>query len=182
LGDPRKQKKKYETPKFPWRPDILESELRLLGEYGLRNKRELWHHKAMLSKFRSMARSLLSMPTSSRTKLESQLLSRLKFLGILPEDAVLDDVLDLDIESILERRLQTIIQRKGLAKTMYQARQLITHGHIAINNRKVSSPSYLVPKKEENGIFYASTSLLNNPEHVFRQLLETMSKETNKNE
>jgi len=182
LGDPRKQKKKYEAPKFPWRTDILDSELRLLGEYGLRNKRELWHHRAMLSKFRSLARSLLSMTASDRAELESQLLGRLKFLGILPETAVLDNVLDLDMESILERRLQTIVQRKGLAKTMYQARQLITHGHIAVGDRKVSSPSFLVPGKEENNIFYASTSLLNNPEHPLRQMLETIPSEGKPNE
>ena len=182
MGDPRKQKKKYEAPRFPWRSDILDSELRLLGEYGLRNKRELWHHRAMLSKFRSMARSLLSMSASDRAELESQLLGRLKHLGILPETAVLDNVLDLDMESILERRLQTIVQRKGLAKTMYQSRQLITHGHIAVGNRKVSSPGFLVPGKEENNIFYASTSLLNNPEHPLRQVLETMSSEGKANE
>jgi len=182
LGDPRKQKKKYEPPKFPWRADILESELRMLGEYGLRNKRELWHHRAMLSKFRSMARSLLSMSSSDRAELESQLLGRLKYLGILPETAVLDNVLDLDMESILERRLQTIVQRKGLAKSMYQARQLITHGHIAIGDRKVSSPSFLVPSKEENIISYASTSLLNKPEHPLRQALETVTSEGETNE
>lgn len=172
MGDPKKQKKKYEAPRFPWRSDVLESELRLLGEYGLRNKRELWRHRAMLSKFRGMARSLLSMSTSERAKLESQLLGRLKRLGILTEDAVLDNVLDLGIESILERRLQTIVFRQGLAKTMYQSRQLITHGHIAIGNRKVFSPSYLVPRKEEDKITYAPTSPLNNPEHPLRASIE----------
>jgi small subunit ribosomal protein S4 len=172
LGDPRKQKKKYETPRFPWRSDILDSELRLLGEYGLRNKRELWQHRTMLSKFRSLARSLLSMSTSDRSELEPQLLGRLKRLGILPESAVLDNVLDLNMESILERRLQTLVQRKGLAKSMYQSRQLITHGHIALGDRKVSSPSFLVPSREESSISYASRSLLNNPEHPIRQAIE----------
>jgi small subunit ribosomal protein S4 len=182
LGDPRKQKKKYEAPRFPWRSDILESELRLVGEYGLRNKRELWHHRAMLSKFRSMARSLLSMSTSDRAELESQLLGRLKCLGILPETAVLDNVLDLGMESILERRLQTLVQRKGLSKTIYQARQLITHGHIAIGDRRVSSPSFLVPGREENNIYYASTSLLSNPEHPLRQAVETGTSKGETNE
>jgi len=177
VGDPKKQKKKYETPRVPWRLDILESELRLLGEYGLRNKRELWHYKAILSKFRNMARYLLSVPSSKRVKLESQLLTRLKFLGILPENAILDNVLDLDLESILERRLQTIVQRKGLARSMHQARQLITHGHIVVDNRKVVSPGFLVPNKEENNIRYTLTSPLNNPEHPLRQSLEVSSSE-----
>ncbi len=172
MGDPKKPKKKYETPRFPWRSDILESELRLLGEYGLRNKRELWRHRTMLSKFRGIARSLLGMPTSRRRVLEKQLLDKLKRLGILSEDAVLDDVLDLTVESILERRLQTLVFRKGLAKTIYQSRQLITHGHIAIDGRKVFSPSYIVPKNEEDKIEYAPTSPLLNPEHPMRASIE----------
>jgi len=172
MGDPKKPKKKYETPRFPWRSDILESELRLLGEYGLRNKRELWRHRTMLSKFRGIARSLLGMPASRRTTLERQLLGKLKRLGILSENAVLDDVLDLTVESILERRLQTIVFRRGLAKTIHQARQLIVHGHIAIDGKKVFSPSYIVPKNEEDKIEYAPTSPLANPEHPIRASLE----------
>ncbi len=172
MGDPRKQKKKYEAPRFPWRRDALESELRLLGEYGLRNKKELWRHRTMVSKFRSMARSVLSMPTPQRVELEAQILGRLKRLGILPEGAVLDNILDLAMEDILERRLQTLVLRRGLAKTTYQARQLITHGHIAIGDRKVFSPSYLVHKEEEDDLDYASTSALANAEHPLRGSIE----------
>jgi len=172
MGDPKKPKKKYETPRFPWRSDVLAYEIRLLGEYGLRNKRELWRHKTMLSKFRGIARSLFGMRSPRRKILEKQLLDKLKRLGILPEDAVLDNVLDLTVEDILERRLQTLVFRKGLAKTIHQARQLITHGHIAINGRKVFSPGYLVPKDEEDKISYAPTSPLLNPEHPLRQEIE----------
>ncbi len=172
MGDPKKQKKKYEPPRFPWRSDILQGELRLLGEYGLRNKRELWHHRTMLSRFRGIARSLLGVSPNERVKVEAQLLERLKRLGILPENAVLDNVLDLAIENILERRFQTIVFRKGLAKSIYQARQLITHGHIAIGNRKVYSPSYLVQRDEENQIKYAPTSPLLSPDHPLRSFIE----------
>ena len=176
MGDPKKPKKKYETPRFPWRSDVLESEIRLLGEYGLRNKRELWRCKTMLSKFRGIARSLFGMPSSKRKILEAQLLNKLKRMGILSENAVLDDVLDLTVESILERRLQTIVFKKGLAKTIHQARQLIVHGHIAIDGRKVFSPGYLVLKDEEDKIEYAPTSPLNNPEHPIRVAIEVEAK------
>ena len=172
MGDPKKQKKKYETPRFPWRSDILQSEIRLVGEYGLRNKRELWRHKTMLSKFRGIARSLLGMQSGERAKLEAQLLGRLKRLGVLPENAVLDNVLDLTVEDLLERRLQTIVFRKGLAKSIFQARQLITHGHIAIGERKFFSPSYLVLKDEEDKVTYAPTSPLRNEDHPIRRTIE----------
>jgi small subunit ribosomal protein S4 len=169
MGDPRKQRKKYEMPRFPWRTDILQGELRLIGEYGLRNKRELWRHKTMLSRFRAIARSLLGMPLEERSKLEHQLLNRLHRIGILPETAELDDVLDLNVEGVLERRLQTVIFRRGLAKSIYQARQFITHGHVAIGDKRIFSPSYLVFKDDEARINYAPTSPLNNPNHPVRK-------------
>jgi small subunit ribosomal protein S4 len=173
MGDPKKQRKKYETPRFPWRTDVLQAELKLLGQYGLRNKRELWRHRTMLSKFRGIARSLLGMPEEQRKKLETQLLSKLHRLGILPEKAVLDDVLDLSIEDILERRLQTVVFRKGLAKSIHQARQLITHRHIVIGDRKVYSPSYLVLRDEEALINYAPTSPLSDSNHPLRASIQT---------
>lgn len=171
MGDPKKQRKKYDTPRFPWRTDILQSELKLLGQYGLRNKKELWRYKTMLSKFRGIARSLLGMSATERRKLEKQLLNKLHRLGILSKTAALDDVLDLSIEDILERRLQTLVFRKGLAKSISQARQLITHGHIAIEGKRVSSPSYMVLRDEEAKVTFAPTSSLSNPNHPLRQTL-----------
>jgi len=176
VGDPRRQRKKYETPRFPWRADTLQAELRLLGQYGLRNKHELWRHRTMLSKYRGIARSLLGMSTEQREVLEKQLLSRLNRLGILPETAVLDNVLDLSLEDILERRLQTQVLRKNMARSVYQARQLITHGHVAIGNTRVFSPSYLVLKDEEDKIAFSLTSAVANPEHPLRQLVTVEAK------
>jgi small subunit ribosomal protein S4 len=171
MGDPKRQRKKYATPRFPWRTDILKDELKLLGQYGLRNKHELWRHETMLSKFRGTARSLTGKSPEERKKMEDELLARLKKLGVLNETAVLDDVLDLTIEDVLERRLQTIVFRKGLAKTVQQTRQLITHGHVTIGNRRVTVPSYIVTRAEESQITYAPTSPLANTNHPLRQTI-----------
>jgi small subunit ribosomal protein S4 len=171
MGDTKRQRRKYETPRFPWRTDVLQAELKLLGQYGLRNKRELWRHKTMVSKFRGTARSILAMPAEEGEKLKAQLLNRLNRLGILPENAVLDDVLDMAIEDILERRLQSLVFQKGMTKSVYQARQLISHGHIAIDGRKVTSPSYLVLRDEEANVNYAPTSAMANQDHPLRQAL-----------
>jgi small subunit ribosomal protein S4 len=165
MGDPKKQRKKFDTPRFPWQIDALEAELKLLGQYGLRNKREIWRHKTLLSKYRGIGRSLLGMSAGERKIQENQLLNRLHRLGILPDAAALDDVLDLTLEDILGRRLQTLVFQRGLAQSIQQARQLVTHGHIAIEGRRVSSPSYLVLKDEEEKIAYAPKSPLTNPEH-----------------
>lgn len=165
MGDPKKQRKKYDTPRFPWQIDALEAELKLLGQYGLRNKREIWRHKTLLSKYRGIGRSLLGMSVVERRIQEKQILDKLHRLGILPDAAALDDVLDLKLEDVLGRRLQTLVFQRGLAKSIQQSRQLITHGHIAIEGRRVSSPSYLVLKDEETKITYTTKSPLTNPDH-----------------
>jgi len=184
MGDPKKQRKKYATPRFPWRTDVLQEELKLIGQYGLRNKHELWRHETMLSKFRGIARSLIGKSPQERKKMENELLTRLKKLGALHETAVLDDVLDLTIEDILERRLQTIVFRKGLAKTVHQARQLITHGHISVGNKTVTIPSYMVTREEETKIAYTPQSPLSNVNHPLRQTIAiaaTVETKTEKN-
>ncbi|OYT39468.1 MAG: 30S ribosomal protein S4, partial [Desulfurococcales archaeon ex4484_58] len=132
--------------------------LRLLGEYGLRNKRELWRAKTIIRRFRHQARALLATPKEIREPVEKALLNKLYRLGLLGENATLEDVLGLRVEDLLERRLQTIVYRKGLARTIYHARQLIVHGHIAIAGRRVTSPGYIVSRSEEDLIDYAPTS------------------------
>jgi len=135
----------------------------------------------MLSKFRGIARSLIGETRKERQKMEEALLTRLKKLGIINETAAFDDILDSTIEDILERRLQTIVFRKGLAKSIYQARQLITHRHITIGKHLVTVPSYLVRREEEEQIVYAHQSPLANPSHSLRKTIAvavTTEKET----
>jgi len=152
LGDPKRPRKKYETPKQPWRTERLLEELKIVGEYGLRNKRELWRAASILRKYRKIARSLFVLTEEERLRKESVLIRTLYRMGILPENATADDVLRLTVRDILERRLQTIVFRLGLAKTIYHARQLITHRHVAVGDRVVSAPSYLVKRGEEEKI------------------------------
>jgi len=177
MGDPKKQRKKFDTPRFRWRKDILQEELKLVGQYGLRNKHELWRLKTLLSKTRGIARSLISKTAEERAKMENEQLARLKKLGILQETAVLDNVLDLSIEDILERRLQTIVFRKGLARTIFQSRQLITHGHITIDGRRVTIPGFLVPKADETKVEYSPESAVANQAHPLRVGLSAVVKQ-----
>jgi small subunit ribosomal protein S4 len=158
MGDPKKPRKKWEGPKHPWIKERLLREIELVGKYGLRNKKELWKLETLARYFRHRARSLLALPPEVRAKEEKALLSRLYELGVLPENATLDDVLNLTAEHFLERRLQTIVWKKGLARTIHEARQLIVHGHIAIAGRRIRSPGYLVKRDEEDLVDYAPTS------------------------
>jgi len=101
-------------------------------------------------------------------KESEQLIVHLNRLNILPPNSSLDDVLALDIESVLSRRLQTLSYLKGLANTPDQARQLIIHGHIAIGERRVTIPGYMVTKDEEEQIGYTKDSPLNDAMHPAR--------------
>jgi len=171
LGDPRRQHKKYATPRHPWRRDQLDVELRLLGEYGLRNKHELWRYKTMLSEIRGIARALLAKSGLEREKSEQEFLLRLKRMGLAGDNATIDDTLDLDIRDLLERRLQTVVFRNGLAGSPSQARQLIAHGHVSVGGRTVSVPSYLVTKTDQEHIGYSDESALAKSDHPVRKAM-----------
>jgi small subunit ribosomal protein S4 len=115
------------------------------------------------------------MSAEQRKTLEKQLLDKMDRLGILPSTAALDEVLDLALEDLLERRLQTLVFRKGLAKSISQARQLITHGHIAIDEKRVLTPNYLVLRDEEPNMAYSPTSPLSAPDHPLKQSIAVVT-------
>jgi small subunit ribosomal protein S4 len=149
MGDPRKAKKLYRRPRMIWTTDQLNAELYIMGSYGLRNKRELWKAQTEVARIRNQARALLALSTEARAEKEKRLLSFLNRLGLAKEGATLDDILNLKIEDLLERRLQTIVMKKSGTKSPYQARQLVSHRHVSIGNRKVNIPGYLVRTEEE---------------------------------
>jgi small subunit ribosomal protein S4 len=149
MGDPRKSKKNYNRPRSIWTSDQISSELYVVGSYGLRNKRELWKAQTEIARIRNQARALLSLSIDVRHGKETQLLNYLSRLGLVSSGSSLDEVLNLKIEDILERRLQTIIMKKSNLKSPYQARQLVVHGHVSLGNRKINLPGYLVRKEEE---------------------------------
>jgi small subunit ribosomal protein S4 len=157
MGDPRKPKKTFRRPRRIWTTDQLNTELHLIGTYGLRNKRELWKAQSEVARFRNQARALLALTTQQRQDKETQLLSFLNRLGLVNESATLDDVLNLKIEDLLERRLQTIVMRKGGFKSPHLARQIVVHGHVYVGDRIVNLPGYLLNKGEEPQILFHTT-------------------------
>jgi len=132
-----------------WTTDQLNAELYIMGSYGLRNKRELWKAQTEVARIRNQARALLALSAEARAEKEKRLLNFLNRLGLAKEGATLDDILNLKIEDLLERRLQTIVMKKSGIKSPYQARQLVSHRHVSIGNRKVNIPGYLVRSEEE---------------------------------
>jgi small subunit ribosomal protein S4 len=166
--DHANRKKQYITPGHPWQKDRLNDELRLMGQYGLRSKRELWRIRTLLGKYRAQARNFLALPEAEMQQRLERLITRLATLGIVRADGTIDDILQMRTEDFLKRRLQSVVYSKGLATTMYHARQLITHGHIAIAGRKMDIPGYLVRRAEEDVLTYAASSPLTHELHPSR--------------
>jgi small subunit ribosomal protein S4 len=171
MGNPKFPRKKYATPLHPWKEERIKTERELIKKYGLKNHKEVWKAKTFLGRYRQQARELLAkMGTKDPqiTKESDQLLFHLTRIGILAESSSLDDVLALETESILSRRLQTLVYLKGLSTTPKHSRQIINHGHISIKNRKVTVPGYIVTKSEETEISYTPVSPLNELSHPAR--------------
>lgn len=156
----RRPRKTYARPTKRWDKSRIDEERQLVRDYGLKNKEELWKAKTVVSKFRSRARKQFTDETG-----KEELFARLRKLGIFRKEATLDDVLGLTVESVLERRLQTLVLRKGFASTASQARQLITHRHIMIGRRVVDIPGYIVTVSEEKELEYSPRSPLSDKDH-----------------
>ena len=168
MGDPKKIRKKYQTPTHPWQKARIDEEKALLKEYGFKNKREIWRMFSALKKFKQRLKRCTGSRTKQAEKEKQQLLKKLQNLGLTKGVATEDEILGLTIKDVLERRLQTLVFRKGMANSMRQARQMITHKHIVVNERKISAPSYLVKKDEEQSIGFAVMSGFANPNHPER--------------
>lgn len=160
MGDPRKAKKSYTRPRSIWTSDQISSELYVVGSYGLRNKKELWKAQTEIARIRNQARALLAISTDVRHEKETKLLNYLSRLGIIEDSSTLDDILNLKIEDILERRLQTLVMKRSNLKSPYQARQIVVHGHVSIGDRKINLPGYLVKKDEETQILIHFTPVI----------------------
>jgi small subunit ribosomal protein S4 len=157
----------YETPNHPYQGERISEESGLTGQYGLKNKEELWRAQSELRAYRREARKLLGRTEADDVETR-EFLARLKKLGILDESDSLDDILSLDETDILERRLQTVVYRKGLANTTSQARQFVSHGHVTVDGRRVTRPGTKVTVDEESTVSFDSTSPLTDELHPER--------------
>ncbi|MCK4589891.1 MAG: 30S ribosomal protein S4 [Nanoarchaeota archaeon] len=174
MGDPKKPKKKYFTPRHPWVKERIDQEKELTREFALKNKKEIYKIDSVLKKFKDRAKNLISATTKQGEKEKKQLLQRLHKLGLVSPEAALDDVLSLNLKDIMDRRLQNMVTKKALARTQAQARQFIVHQHIMIKGKKVTAPNYLVTRAEEDSIQFTPKSKLANQDHPERSIEEKM--------
>lgn len=135
-----------------WNKARIESEHKMKERFGLKNIREYWMAASELRRIRRNTRAVLSGNASEKTGKE--MISRLAKYDVVKPEATLDDLLVIEVERLLDRRLQSVVFRRSLAKSMAQARQLITHGFISVGGKRVTSPGYMVRRDEEGSITY----------------------------
>ncbi|HSB49936.1 MAG TPA: 30S ribosomal protein S4 [Nitrosopumilaceae archaeon] len=160
MGDPKYPRKIWRKPKRPFNYELKMEELKTIGTFGLKTKRELWKAHTELSRLRKQARSLLALRQEVRQEKEPILMRSLSKIGLVEENSTLDDVLNLQVTDLLSRRLQTVVLKKFGFKTPYQARQAVVHGHVMIGDRIVNIPSYIVTIGEEKNIRISPDSSL----------------------
>ncbi|MEM4271461.1 MAG: 30S ribosomal protein S4 [Candidatus Pacearchaeota archaeon] len=141
-----RKKSKYKKPRKLYDKNRIEEENRLLAAYGLKNKREIWKADSKISLLRRRAKELIT----TDDKMQNRFIEKLKKIGFDVKD--IPSVLALKKEDLLNRRLQTILLKKHNIKNPKEARQLIVHKHVMINDEIVNVPSYIVPKDLEDKI------------------------------
>jgi small subunit ribosomal protein S4 len=154
MGSPKRNRKQYDRPKDMWNLQRINADNEIKEEFGLKNMKELWKVQSELSRIRSNVRMLLSGTSDQNTKVQENILTRLSKYGIATKTSTLDNLLDLKENAFLSRRLQSLVFKRGLAKTIKQSRQLIVHGYISIGGKRVNRPGYLVSVDEESKIGY----------------------------
>lgn len=168
MGDPKKQRKKYSKPIKMWNVDRIKRDSSLVREYGLKNKKEIWKLNHILKNYQIQAKKLLASEGKQEMIEKKQLMNKLSSLGLINPSDDLNAILGLSIKDFLNRRLQSVIFNKKMARSLKQARQMVTHEHVSVSGSKITIPSYLVSIEEENFVQYSPDSPFKSENHPER--------------
>ena len=168
MGDPRRFRKKYSSPSHPWQKVRIDEETALKKEFGIPSNTEIWKMVSKLKDFKDRVKKLMPQVGKQAEIEKAQLIAKLQSLSLLQTGEGLDKVLSLTLKNVMDRRLQSLLVKKGLARTMKQARQMITHEHVLVKDKKITAPSYLVNIAEEGSISFHTISPFENNMHPER--------------
>ena len=139
-----KTPKKYTSPNHPWKADRIDEETEIVKEYGFKNKKQIWKMESILRNYRVQAREIVGLRGERKDQALNTLITKLVKLGLVEKGATADNVLNLQLRDLLERRLQTVVYKMGLSNSVNQSRQFILHKKVTVNGTALTSPSYLV--------------------------------------
>ena len=142
----KRKHKLYSRPKRPFDKVRIIEEGEIKTEFGLKNKKEIWRADARVKVMRRKAKDLIKAEPAE----QKAFFERLNKIGMNVKS--ISDVLSLDKKDYLNRRLQTVIYRKGITSTIKTARQLIVHKKVLVDGKITNIPSYIVPVELENKI------------------------------
>ncbi|MFW5852831.1 MAG: 30S ribosomal protein S4 [Nanoarchaeota archaeon] len=173
MGDPRKRRKNFARPSVLWNEAVLATDKEILREYKPKNKKEIWKMNSFLQNIKDQAKGITSRLGTARAEQamheKELLIAKVKRYGLIQkEDVGLSDLLNLTLRDVMDRRLQTVVFKKNLSKTVSQGRQFIVHGHVKVAGKKITSPSYLVSSEEENSVDFVAKSPMSSPSHPER--------------
>ena len=180
MGDIKRFKKKYTTPMHPWNATRIALERDIKSKYGVANKKEIWKMESTLKSFKDQAKQLLTRTDAQAAKEREQMLGRMASLGLVKGSGGVDDILSLQLRDIMNRRLQTIVLKRRMARSIKHARQLIVHEHVTVGGKKITSPSYLVPIADESSLSYSADSPFLQAEHAEAFSEELMARKQQK--
>jgi small subunit ribosomal protein S4 len=154
MGGPRKLKKQYKQIPTYFDLSLQAQYNKLETRYGLKNRKEIHKMEGKVQRVQRLlkARYIESLSSKRGQKKIDLTLNKLKKLGVLNATAELNEALRITPENFLERRLQTLVFKKGLAPTIKRARQQIRHGKVFLFDKKVKMPSTIIPLLNENQI------------------------------
>ena len=180
MGHPKFARPKTRAPTHPWKQARIDEEHALKDKYGLKKvggMKEIWREKSALRRHRNQAMKLIGrvdITEAHFTREKDDLVASLCRQGLLAGGAGIDEVLQITVEHMLSRRMQSVVFYKGLVPSMRAARNLIVHGHISIGKQRMTVPGYHILTHEEDLIQYSSNSPFADPEHPFRKDMEEL--------
>ena len=180
MGHPKFARPKTQTPAHPWKAARIEEEHALKEQFGLKKvggMREIWREKSALRRHRNQAMKLIGRVDSSEghyAREKSNLVESMHRKGLLAEGSSIDDVLQISVEHMLSRRLQSVVYYRGLAPSMRAARNMIVHGHISIGQQRMTVPGYKILRIEEDSLNYSANSPYSDENHPFRVEMEQL--------
>ncbi|RLI99355.1 MAG: 30S ribosomal protein S4 [Candidatus Aenigmatarchaeota archaeon] len=149
MGDPKRLRRKWKRPRKTFNTARIAADKELKRDYGFRRKKEIWRLDYAFKHLMRRARKILA---TKDKEAEEILMNKLIKMGLIEKKVHIEEVLNMTFEDLCERRLQTILFKKGLATTLKQARQFIAHKKVRVGEKMVNQPNYIVLKDEEDKI------------------------------